>query len=388
MEPYPHRMTNPRPVAPALTAIVVGLAAIATTASAAAAPARTCHGLPVTVAAGAGTVVGTSGRDVIALTGPATVHAGRGNDVICGSAANDVVYAGPGDDLVVGRGGHDRLEGGAGRDSLFGEQGHDHLVGGPGSDTLMGGSGHDRVDRAGRTGATEQQPTDSVLPGTSAVSLSVTPPALEQLRAADYEIGTYWPLGHDGQSVMWATFAPQMVNSIWLNGPFQAYWMRGTQAAAVPGATIQPAATTPTALGQGQVIQWAEGFSSSPGAPGTMSLTSFADTPLVAGWARQVAVNGVRGPFAPLNAVPFPSYALPGLPPIADYDSTTAPTLSVITAAQLQRVTLAALPATPGQAGTVVGGVPLGPSITVTTGGRTEVAAVSYSVPRGFGTDS
>jgi hypothetical protein len=131
----------------AVAAAVGVAAATATSASAGVLAQRTCHGLPVTVAASKGEVKGTPRADVIALTGVARVDAGAGNDIICGSPKADVIDAGLGNDVVVGGAGADRLVGGPGRDRLYGDRGDDHLVGGPGADFLMGGRGRDTVVR-------------------------------------------------------------------------------------------------------------------------------------------------------------------------------------------------------------------------------------------------
>ena len=93
---------------------------------------------------GTGLLRGTAGPDVIVARGAAEVHAGAGDDRVCGAF---LVHAGPGDDRVRysrddgdfpeldGGGGRDRLVGGAGPDSLIGGTGRDTGVGGPGADT-------------------------------------------------------------------------------------------------------------------------------------------------------------------------------------------------------------------------------------------------------------
>jgi Ca2+-binding RTX toxin-like protein len=95
------------------------------------------------------------------------VEAGRGDDVIVGSAArnklrgaggSDVVRGGPGDDVMEGAlsytnvaraGDRDRLYGGAGHDFLAaGSRGSSLLVGGPGQDQIDGGPGRDAIRAA------------------------------------------------------------------------------------------------------------------------------------------------------------------------------------------------------------------------------------------------
>lgn len=68
-----------------------------------------------------------------------------GDDVIAGSAEDDVVRAGEGADTVDGRAGDDVLRGQAGADLLLGGEGEDRLVGGGGADTLDGGAGDDEI---------------------------------------------------------------------------------------------------------------------------------------------------------------------------------------------------------------------------------------------------
>jgi Ca2+-binding RTX toxin-like protein len=93
------------------------------------------------------TVSGTSGRDVIVITGGRhTIWAGAGNDIVCGSGLGDIVHGGSGDDRIYGRGGADRLYGGLGNDRMFGSFGRDVLRGGLGNDYLSGGNGVDILD--------------------------------------------------------------------------------------------------------------------------------------------------------------------------------------------------------------------------------------------------
>ena len=76
-----------------------------------------CHGHKATIV-GHGHVKGTKHADVIVLTGPSTVDAGAGNDIVCGSSGHDVINAGTGNDKVYGNGGNDVENGGAGNDTL------------------------------------------------------------------------------------------------------------------------------------------------------------------------------------------------------------------------------------------------------------------------------
>lgn len=65
------------------------------------------------------------------------------NDVIKGSAENEVFLAFEGKDTLSGKGGADFLDGGTGADILKGGAGNDILLGGYGKDTVNGGKGDD-----------------------------------------------------------------------------------------------------------------------------------------------------------------------------------------------------------------------------------------------------
>lgn len=68
---------------------------------------------------------------------------GRGDDLINGNNAQNVLEGLNGGDRIYGRGGADDISGGAGRDALFGGAGDDDLTGGGGRDALYGGAGGD-----------------------------------------------------------------------------------------------------------------------------------------------------------------------------------------------------------------------------------------------------
>lgn len=120
----------------------------------------TCWGRPATIV-GSGLIHGTRGDDVIVVRGAGEVHAGAGDDRVCGAL---VVFGGPGSDRIRygGRGGdYPELHGGAGADVivlrrarlgyLYGEGGPDVLRGAGGEQWLSGGPGDDRI--AGGDGA-------------------------------------------------------------------------------------------------------------------------------------------------------------------------------------------------------------------------------------------
>jgi hypothetical protein len=99
----------------------------------------TCDGLTATIVSGKRVVRGTSGNDVIVVTGSRShkVYGLGGNDVICGSPGNDVINGGSGNDTLFGM---------RGKDKLFGKSGADALSGGTGKDALYGGTGKDDLD--------------------------------------------------------------------------------------------------------------------------------------------------------------------------------------------------------------------------------------------------
>jgi len=101
-----------------------------------------------------GRLTGTSGNDVLDLsgiTGPAgsdsiiEIFAGGGGDGLTGGAEQDVVYGEGGEDRLTGNGGSDLLMGGDGIDSINGGAGFDFLDGGAGDDVINGGADGDTI---------------------------------------------------------------------------------------------------------------------------------------------------------------------------------------------------------------------------------------------------
>jgi RTX calcium-binding nonapeptide repeat (4 copies) len=80
---------------------------------------------------------GKSGNDVVVGT--------AGDDVLVGGSGNDVLCGLGGDDVLTGGSGNDELDGGPDDDVLAGGSGTDHLDGGTGIDALNGGSGNDTL---------------------------------------------------------------------------------------------------------------------------------------------------------------------------------------------------------------------------------------------------
>jgi Ca2+-binding RTX toxin-like protein len=96
------------------------------------------RGAHATPPAGACTIVGTPGPDLLFGTPHHDVICGLGgNDVLDGNDGNDVLKGGPGVDLLNGGNGNDVLFGGAGNDKLQGDHGRDRIYGGAGNDTFF-----------------------------------------------------------------------------------------------------------------------------------------------------------------------------------------------------------------------------------------------------------
>ena len=87
------------------------------------------RGAHATPPAGACTIVGTPGRDVL--------KGGPGNDQVNGGNGNDVLFGGAGNDTLQGDHGRDRVYGGGGSDIIFAWDGS--------ADVIDGGLGTDRA---------------------------------------------------------------------------------------------------------------------------------------------------------------------------------------------------------------------------------------------------
>ncbi len=92
-------------------------------------------------------VNGLKGNDRIAIDGaitlPASLLGGAGNDWISGGSGKEYIDGGKGNDRLDGGTGDDQMFGGSGNDRLFGDVGMDLLRGGTGNDWLIGWDGDD-----------------------------------------------------------------------------------------------------------------------------------------------------------------------------------------------------------------------------------------------------
>ena len=95
-------------------------------------------------------LAGNDNVNLAAVTVPATIDGGAGNDKLTGGQAADSILGGIGNDIIFGVAGNDTIDGGDGNDVLTGDAGNDSIIGGIGNDTLIGGIGNDTL--AGVTG--------------------------------------------------------------------------------------------------------------------------------------------------------------------------------------------------------------------------------------------
>ena len=104
------------------------------------------------------TINGGDGNDSIDASnasGPTVENGGAGDDTLTGGPSSDTLDGGTDDDTLIGGAaddtmnggeGHDNLQGSAGADYIYGEAGTDSLTGNEGNDILAGGDGIDSVD--------------------------------------------------------------------------------------------------------------------------------------------------------------------------------------------------------------------------------------------------
>lgn len=95
-------------------------------------------------------LAGSAGNDVIdAGVGSDTVDGMGGNDKILGGDDEDLLAGGEGADSIHGGHENDTITSGNGHDQLFGDEGGDSIAGGEGNDTITGGKGNDVIDAGG-----------------------------------------------------------------------------------------------------------------------------------------------------------------------------------------------------------------------------------------------
>jgi len=97
-------------------------------------------------ATGGDVLQGGNGNDrLTAGTGAAAIDGGNGNDIIVGGPGADLIFGGAGNDGVRSDGGVDQIFGGAGNDSLTGDGDNDTIDGQAGNDIVIGGAGNDSL---------------------------------------------------------------------------------------------------------------------------------------------------------------------------------------------------------------------------------------------------
>ena len=97
-----------------------------------------CNGIPATIYVRNGRIVGgpQNGQFYMGF-----LNGGNGQDVIVGTANNEIIHGGNGADIICGRGGNDLILGQNGPDALYGQGGNDLLNGGNGQDLCRVGAG-------------------------------------------------------------------------------------------------------------------------------------------------------------------------------------------------------------------------------------------------------
>jgi hypothetical protein len=250
----------------------------------------TCAGKRATVTANQGSVVGTRGDDVIVLTGAATVRAGAGNDLICGSQFADTIFGGTGDDVIFGKAGHDTIDGGAGADHLFGDRGNDRLAGGadddslysgPGSGTLLGGAGENTTSYA---------PT--------VIVVRVSNSDMVYLRyVGDSLVVAGKPIDPTNESPVLVATSPKEMNIISVGAAASGFYSEGSLRA---DTTVNPSDVREMQPGQ-QLLLAEQGTSANvsvgvgPGPRGTYSVRNSTTREWLSGLGFNVGMNG-RGP--------------------------------------------------------------------------------------------
>jgi serralysin len=101
----------------------------------------------VTGTAGNDLLPGLGGNDtILGLAGDDTIEGGAGNDFLSGGGGDDNINTGPGDDVVDGGEGNDRIGGMAGRDVVTAGDGDDFIAwNDPTGDVVFGDGGNDTI---------------------------------------------------------------------------------------------------------------------------------------------------------------------------------------------------------------------------------------------------
>lgn len=258
---------------------------------------QTCAGRQATVTASQGQVTGTPGADVIILTGAATVRAGGGNDLICGSKFADTILGGPGDDVIFGKSGDDTISGGPGVDHLFGDLGHDRLMGGsdddalfsgPGNDTLLGGAGLNTVSQA-----------------QTVVVVQVSNSDLSDLRSVGYSLVVAGkPIDTTSELSVVVATAPFVMNTISVDAAASGFSAEGSL---LPGVTVSPSEHRPMQPGEQLLLEERVGpddvsISVGPGPRGTYSARNSTTRERLSGLSFAVDMNRRGQMLRPLGA--------------------------------------------------------------------------------------
>ncbi len=111
-----------------------------------------------------------------------------GHDIVLGRAGDDMLLGGDGRDHLYGGIGDDMLDGGAGTDFLFGGAGDDVLTGGAGIDLLVGWSGEDTYNFASPADGGDR--IVGFRSGTDTIQINVLDPAMVTFRGFEDSMGS------------------------------------------------------------------------------------------------------------------------------------------------------------------------------------------------------
>jgi uncharacterized membrane protein YgcG len=91
-------------------------------------------------------IEGTRQNDLIwGLGGNDIIRSGEGSDCIVGGDGDDTIEAGSGDDVILGENGSDIINSGEGEDFVYGQAGDDSITNPSGQDVIWAGTGNDTV---------------------------------------------------------------------------------------------------------------------------------------------------------------------------------------------------------------------------------------------------